>query len=370
MVFVPRNFYGKQGKIELHLVAPGEEVHFLLPYDFPALPFDQEILLNLSVKTRTVRNLLPANHEIAKEQFIIRSPSKLIKTEWFPFFPPTQASQVGERPIQIQINEKTGLLQNVLFHGIPLFQKPLTPYFWRAPLDNDFGWGMPEKCAPWRYAHQQLQLTQFERRPNGEMLCHFSVTNLPVKLSICYGLTPNGSLSINTKFIPETEELPPLPRLGLHTRLTEFADRLQYFGRGPFENYPDRKFAAHLGLYELQLADQLENYVSPQECGNREDVRWVHFTGGHGFNLAISSSEAGFGLTAVPYSPEELTRETRGSLHPVDLPKSAGTSLCLDHIQMGLGGVDSWLSPPLDKYFIPIKETEFSFFLQFWEDVV
>ncbi|MEL6140580.1 MAG: beta-galactosidase domain 4-containing protein [Bacteroidota bacterium] len=357
-----------KGTIDLHLIQAGESEQFVLPYDFPALPFDQEIILNLSVTTKTARNFLPSGHEIAKEQFIIRTPTKLIETEWFPFFPPTRASHDGESPIQIHVNEETGLLQNVLFRGVPLFQHPISPYFWRAPLDNDFGWGMPEKCAPWRYAHQQLQLTDFNRSANGNLVAQFRLAHLPVRLTICYSLTANGSLSIKTTFIPETEELPPLPRLGLHTCLTDFTDQLSYFGRGPFENYPDRKFAAHLGKYKLPLSELSEYYISPQECGNREDVRWVHFSGNNGLNLAISGAAPGFGLTATPYTPEELTRKTRGSLHPIDLPESQGTSLCIDHAQMGLGGIDSWLSPPLDQYLIPIVETEFVFFFQFWEE--
>ena len=153
-----------------------------------------------------------------------------------------------------------------------------------------------------------------------------------------------------------------MPRLGLHFYLNQELKNINWVGRGPFENYPDRKAAAHFGRYDSTVAEMYEPYISPQENGNRTDVEKVAFYDKSGAGLLITG--APFNFTANPFSPEELTRSKWGDLHTYDLKDSGKISLCLDHFQMGLGGIDSWLSKPLDKYLIQPKNYSFKFQLK------
>lgn len=134
---------------------------------------------------------------------------------------------------------------------------------------------------------------------------------------------------------------------------------MRWTGRGPFENYIDRKYAAHIGNYETTVAQMYEPYISPQENGNRTNCSKVAFYDEKGAGLLIKGID--FSFSAIPFSPEELTRAAWGDLHTYDLKDEGKISVCLDHLQMGLGGIDSWLSEPLNKYKIEPKGYSFSF---------
>lgn len=261
------------------------------------------------------------------------------------------------------IHRGSGLLSQIRHQGRYLLRQPLRPNFWRAPVDNDFGWQMPSLCAPWHLLHQSLKISEFKQQEDS-ILAVLSSNELDISISFCYQLADSGELLLDFTFDPgKNTDLPPLPRLGLHMVLADTFTQLRYYGKGPFENYPDRCAAAHLGHYDLMIKDAFEPYISPQECGNREGVRWAKLCTNFDTELSLSASQP-FGLTVGPYTPEQLTRTKRGDLHTVTLPPSAGVSVCLDIAQMGLGGVDSWLSPPLPAYHIPIRKQHIRFALK------
>mgnify|MGYP001796662358 CR=1 FL=1 len=115
-----------------------------------------------------------------------------------------------------------------------------------------------------------------------------------------------------------------------------------------------------VGLYQGKISDQYHPYIVPQENGNKEDVRFVKLVDERGEGIQVIGRSI-FKMTVSPFTPEELSRESRGSLHPYDLPNNAYISLCLDHLQMGVGGIDSWMSHPLEKYQIKTEEMKFGF---------
>ena len=256
--------------------------------------------------------------------------------------------------------KRQGLINAIKNEDINLLATPITPNFWRAPVDNDFGHSMPEKCKTWRYAGQNTILEAIKFSENQPLMLfqkpdktygrkeltvlmvesQLSLPNIQANFKLNYTLHEDGSLHIHYNFFrppcePNLSILPEIPRIGLHFHLNPTLKNINWVGRGPFENYPDRKHAAHIGRYDSTVREMYEAYISPQENGNRSDVQKVAFYDKIGAGLLVTGMD--FNFTAIPFSPEELTRDKWGALHTYDLKDEGKISVCLDHQQRGLG---------------------------------
>ena len=178
--------------------------------------------------------------------------------------------------------------------------------------------------------------------------------------SIRYRLLSDGSIDIVYDLDFEGLNLPEIPRVGMSTSINADLKQASYFGRGPHENYVDRKRSASIGIYHREVDAFYEAYISPQENGNREDVRWLKILSNDNLGVMIKGSPI-FNFTLNPYSSEELTQAEYGSLHHYDMPSSVTTHLYIDLCQRGLGSVDSWGAKPLEKYRILAKKFESGF---------
>ena len=137
-------------------------------------------------------------------------------------------------------------------------------------------------------------------------------------------------------------------------------NQVKWYGRGPQENYWDRKTAAFVGVYEKTVDDLYYPYISPQENGNRTDTRWIVFANSEGYGLVATGMPL-LSWSALPYTMEDLTQESRGTMHTYDLQKKDFISVNLDYKQMGLGGDNSWGAWPHEKYRLPAKEYSYEF---------
>lgn len=362
------------GKITDLEVLPQENILHQLDYNSFQPEEGVEYFLNFKAFTKSEMPLISSNFEVATAQFtfpIIPKKGNLLKVPLslntpFPQLrlnPTNSAYIIKTIDNQWTIDTRTGLLTSYKWYGQELLESPPIPNFWRAPNDNDFGNGMLERTAVWRYAGKNLQLQQLKvmTRHTNELsiLAQFHLPDVKAEFQMTYLINSNGHLHIHCVFIP-SNELPELPRVGLQMQLKKDLQNLTWFGKGPFENYIDRQAAAQVGVYKSTIEQQYEPYLCAQENGNREGVRKVIFYNENGKGLLVSGSPL-LSMTALPFSPEELTRTNRGDLHPFELNNEGNVSLCLDHRQMGLGGVDSWLSFPLEKYRIYPQRFEFGF---------
>lgn len=263
--------------------------------------------------------------------------------------------------------KKTGLLTSLTYENRPLLESPLTPNFWRAPVDNDFGWNMPEKTKAWQTAskHRIVKSVKITKSTPSTITVAaiFELPSVQAHLRLYYTIAKDSTLAVYGQLFHNlSKDLVELPRIGLHFYLNQALKNINWVGRGPFENYPDRKYAAHIGRYDSTVSEMYEPYVSPQENGNRSDVRKVAFYDKTGAGLLVLGNN--FNFTAIPFSPEELTREKWGALHTYDLKDEGRISVCLDQKQIGLGGIDSWLSKPLEQYLLKEQYYNFSFILK------
>jgi beta-galactosidase len=360
------------GRIERPAVAPGAAKIFRI-----ALPKFQpqpgvEYFVDLSLRTREAGPGVPKGHIVAAEQLpfpaggqVAPSPERVL---------PPLALEDGPRFIRVygrdfalRFDRSTGALDSFVCGGRELIASGVEPNYWRAPTDNDFGNGMPRRLAVWRQASLYRDLKSLTARQEGPgrviIAADYGLAGGAAGQSLEYAVGGDGGVDVSAKLtLRDGSKLPELPRVGLKMALPAGFEKVQWFGRGPWENYRDRRTAAFVGLYETTAGEPLP-YVSPQEYGNRTDTRWLAVRDGQGYGLLISGSQV-FEFSAHSFWPEDLTQESRGAMHPPDVPKRAFTCLTLDHAQMGVGGDDSWGARVHPQYTLPAKEYAFTFRLR------
>ena len=277
------------------------------------------------------------------------------------------------RDFSAAFDTETGFLSSLAWQGRELLLAPLRPNFWRAPTDNDFGNYMHEWAAVWRQASQRCSLRSLsvddaagERATlSTEHLCTSASPRPIATWTTDWTIHPSGRLDADNRF-RTIGEPPPVPRIGMNVELVPGVDRIEWFGRGPFENYVDRLVAAHVGRYRNRVADLQVPYMRPQENGYRTGVRWLSLSDeADAALLVIAGDELGFSVhnnrleDFVPPVKIAITGEDgplaaedpdRVNMHVNDIRPRQLISLNIDYGQMGLGGNDSWGARPLRKY--------------------
>jgi beta-galactosidase len=353
-------------------LAPGESK--ILDIDLENLKPHKgaEYLLNFSVQTSQASELIPKRHEVAKEQFILPFKVQTGKTELsdkksLQLTDTENALQIKGDNFSVRFDKATGLLDSYVYRGTELIVEGPSPNFWRAPTDNDFGNGMPKRCAVWKKASSERHLDRFEivkqEQTQIEIEAGYTLQDVESKHTVTYTLLNTGDLIIKNHFIPGKMELPELLRFGMRMRVPKGLQQVQWYGRGPHENYWDRKTSAFIGLYSNTVQDQYVKYVSPQENGYKTDVRWVALKGKNGVGL-LAVGQPALCFSALHYSIEDLTQERRGTKHPTDLVERDFVEFNIDDKQTGVGGDNSWGARPLEKYTLQAKEYSYSFRLR------
>ncbi len=363
----------KSGLIQKPAVGPRQSRTFALPLAGIRPAPGTEYFLNIAAVTREAAPGVPKGHVLAAEQFELplRAEAKAVPA---PAGAPL-AVEDGARAIVVQGGEfaaafdrLTGTLASFTFRGRELVESGPEPNFWRAPTDNDFGNGMPRRLAAWRQASRERELKSLtvtqEAPDKATVTAVFELGGVPAAHTVRYTVSGDGEILIANDFVlREGAKAPEMPRLGLRLAMPKGFDRVEWLGRGPQENYWDRKTAAFVGLYRTSVADEEVPYVAPQEYGNRSDTRWVAVRDKDGIGLLIAGQPL-LGFSALPHWPEDLTLESRGAKHPVDIIRRDFTCLTLDQAQMGVGGDDSWGAMIHPEYTIPAKSRAYSFRLR------
>lgn len=359
----------ENGKINggsISLTTPADSTEIIqLPYALSDLDKQFDHYLNVSVISNVEKEWAAIGHTIAIEQFQLLEGKTQTSIDTYKgknCFSKTKSHHtLKDEEIVARIDSETGLLSSLMSKGKELLLEPVLPNFWRPPVDNDFGWDMPKKCAFWKTAIQNLKLISLSRKLNS-VTAKFNIGHHNAEVHLTYRLVSEGKLAISSE-LKILNPLPLLPRFGLYLNLDDSFSNLKWYGRGPFENYPDRKFAAHIDLYQASVAEQYVPYISNQENGAKQDSKWMKLESESGKKLKISSDNS-FTFSALEYSPKQLIRTERDQGRSHELTKNGGVHVCIDHKHMGLGGIDSWLSAPMEKYHIEAKNYSFTIFIE------
>ena len=328
-----------------------------------------EYYLNVYAYTKNEAPLLPAGFEVAKEQFKYAG-------DYFA----KAAKSAGELKVKKEgdlltfvsghihgeFDLKAGRFRRYNAENDNSFNNFPEPYFWRAPTDNDFGNNMPERLGVWRSAHENKVLkgvTVGEQDAQGlHIKVDFELGNIGVPYTIAYTILNDGTVKVNASIDYTGRDLPELPRFGMRTTLWGQYNNLTYYGRGPYENYTDRKDGTFIGLYSDKTENQYyKGYIRPQESGNKTDVRWLSLTNDAGKGILIEGLQP-LGFTAINHSTEDLDPGlTKKQQHPTDLPVRRNVFLTVDLKQRGVGGDDSWGAYPHDAYRLLDKKYSYGY---------
>ncbi len=333
-----------------------------------------EYTLDLRALTVSGNGLIPARHEVATEQFNL-SGNDYFKSRHItaPAAPVALEQAKGQLKftsgaVTAVINERTGLLVNYSINGNRVITDPLRPDFWRAPIDNDFGFGMPDESNVWRTAGEHTRLVSIDTTRQGDtyiVTAQLSLKDVNMPLTITYRVNPGGIIDV-TESIDFTNrtDLPEFPRFGMITKLANSLDAVSYYGRGPWENYSDRSWSSNIGHYTTTVDELNFEYIRPQENGYRTDVRTISLTNpANGTGIAIEALDGPISFGASHNTHADLDPGlTKKQMHTVDIDPRGAIYLNIDLGQAGLGGTDSWGARPLAPYrFYPDKPYTYSF---------
>ena len=266
----------------------------------------------------------------------------------------------------VAVGRASGALESFRHEGRELVASPLTPNFWRVPLDNDIGFlllnDMPRRLAVWKTAGPQRRVGDVKaERLSPQAVRITAEATLPAGSSTyvtTWTVYGSGDVIVEARLSPGGE-LPELPRFGMQMAVPGALGTMTWLGRGPHENYWDRHTGAAVGRYSGKVEDLIHDYVRPQENGNRTDVRWVALTDAGGSGLLASGLPL-LSLSAWPYTMEDLEKAT----HVNELPRRDTITLNLDLRQMGVGGDDGWGARPHPEYTLDAKPYAYRFRLR------
>lgn len=280
--------------------------------------------------------------------------------------------KVSAERMSVTIGKKTGMIDYLDVDGEPMlkFRESMTPEFWRAPTDNDYGASLQKKMRVWK--NPQMNLKSFDKSESKDsvvLTANFEMPEVKAELMLRYRINAAGEVTVTEKMTTDKEaKVADLFRYGMQLQMPASFSKLEYYGRGPEENYIDRHSSVFIGKYEANVKDEYYPYVRPQESGNHTDIRYFSIfnpTTGKGITF---EGYAPMECSAIPYLVEDLDagieKEHAWGQHSGDLVEKGLVQLHIQQRQFGLGCIDSWGSSPMEKYRMHYQDRCFSFVIK------
>ena len=280
--------------------------------------------------------------------------------------------KVSAERMSVTIGKKTGMIDYLDVDGEPMlkFRESMTPEFWRAPTDNDYGASLQKKMRVWK--NPQMNLKSFDKSESKDsvvLTAHFEMPEVKAELVLRYRINAAGEVAVTEKMTTDKEaKVADLFRYGMQLQMPASFSKLEYYGRGPEENYIDRHSSSFIGKYEANVKDEYYPYVRPQESGNHTDIRYFSiFNPATGKGITFEGY-APMECSAIPYLVEDLDagieKEHAWGQHSGDLVEKGLVQLHIQQRQFGLGCIDSWGSSPMEKYRMHYQDRCFRFVIK------
>jgi beta-galactosidase len=334
---------------------------------------DKEYHLNVYYSLKSEEPFLPKDYEIAVEQLELKTLPATV------FAPSSKkALQLKESKenctitgdkFEIVFDLKKGILSGYSVKGEQFIAEGPKPSFWRAPTDNDIGAGFNVSLRKWRNAYDNATEIQsnISKNNDGSIQIKFSTKLVDDEAShqqtfTVYG---DGSIKVNNEFTAIKGKNPLLMRAGNDLVINKNFNTINWYGRGPGENYWDRKTNTFIGQFKQSVDEQYFPYARPQESGNKTETRWVSFSNAKGQKISFMFTDSLLSFSALPYNINDLDPEAqKKQYHSGELNKRNEIYLHMDLQQTGLQGMDSWGAWPLEKYRIPFKNYNYSYWIK------
>lgn len=340
----------------------------------------KELLVNVAYKLKKAEGPVPAGFTLAKDQLTVKdwkfdelNITNKTTSNTEVVAPALKENDVNYLVVegdnfQIDFKRANGFLSRYVANNKEMLEEgsQLVPNFWRAPTDNDFGAGLQRRYRVWK--NPELKLTSFEATEKDQMVqvkATYEMPDVAGKLELQYVINNVGGIQVTQKLLAnETAEVSDMFRFGMKLEMPADYSTIQYYGRGPVENYSDRKYSQFIGLFNQNVCEQFYPYIRPQETGTKSDLRWWKQTTVGGTGLGFVSDNA-FSASALNYTVEALDDGLeKDQRHAPEVPKSDFVTVCIDKVQMGLGCINSWGALPLDEYRVPYQNYEFTFMIK------
>lgn len=343
---------------------PGKTAQFTPKLSLPAVKQGEELILDLRLVLKADAAWAKKDHLVAWGQL------PLTKGKWQPVTPATGGEKLtatekekvltlSNSKVSMRFDNASGALTSYTINGTETLGAPLRPNFWRAPNDNDRANNFVKRSGIWRHAGEKATVEKMEKSRKGNNLVINYSLKLAAKdarLALTYTVSPSGVIHVAFTLKPGGG-LPEIPRIGLTYQTDKSFSRFSWYGRGPSENYIDRKEGSWLGLHSTTVQKLLYPYIEPQETGNHTGVRWVSVTNGDGLGLKFSSAD---GQTIEAGAYPCLIADLQGPKHQFEIPERKVNTIHIDHKQMGLGGINTWGARPMGHYRLPASR-EYSY---------
>ena len=361
-------------------VGPQQTVNQKLNYTLDNICPCKEVLLNVAFKLKNTETLLPAGFAVAQQQLSVReykAPENLLTEKKIAHdYTPTPVVEdndsyyliVKGENFHIDFERRSGYLSLYDVNGLSILDEgaQLTPNFWRAPTDNDMGAGLQKKYLAWK--NPEIKLTSLEHATENGLVvvtAKYDMPTVSAKLTLTYRINKEGAIEVTQSMTTDKNaKVSNMFRFGMRAALNKNLSNIQYYGRGPIENYSDRNNSTNIGKYAQTVDEQFYSYIRPQETGTKTDIRWWNQTnkGGNGIQLV---GKTPFSASALHYTMESLDDGLeKDQRHSELVPQTDCVNFCIDKVQMGLGCVNSWGALPLDKYMVPYQDYEFTFVIK------
>lgn len=370
----------RQGKVENLDIQPQQVKEIALGFTADDAP--GEAFLNVAYKLKKAEPLMTAGQTVAYQQLAMGGEAAKVAPEVPQVAQKlkvakaadalTVASKQGD--VKLSFDKQTGLLCQYVVDGTDLLGEggTLKPNFWRAVTDNDMGAGLNKRYKAWRNPQLTLVSLQAVKQKSAEtgqketaVVAVYDLPEVKAHLQLTYLLDARKALKVEQKLTTDTAAGPNMLRFGMVMELPYTMDKSQFYGRGPIENYADRKLSQQVGLYEQTADEQFYPYIRPQETGTKTDIRWWKQTDGTGRGLLVESNDL-LSMSALHYTVADLDDgEAKEQRHPEQIARSKFTNLCIDQLQAGVGGIDSWSgnAEALRQYQVGYGNRAFTFWL-------
>ena len=324
---------------------------FEIPY--PYYPYDDpELILNVSARLRHDTPWAEEGFVVAREQFVLKP-----ETFWPAFGGKSTVMMRLDNDINVTTKDAiilfngTGAMSSLVVKGKQLLEAPLEPYFWKPENDNQHAAHFAERTAIWKDATEKRVIKNIrteEKKDVVKIIYEMSLPTVAADLTLSYSITNDTQIKVEMDYKPTATNLSVMPKFGMRMRIPSNYTQIKYYGRGPWENYPDRKRSAFLGIYEMPLSEYETEYIHPQDNGNRCDIRWFEISSaGKAEKLRIDGNQP-LCIRAWDYGEEDL----EGVRHPNEIVRGRFVNLNIDANIHGVGGTDTWGKRTLPQYTI------------------
>ncbi len=365
-------------------IAPLSSGWLTIPYQ-TIISKDSDYFINFEFVTEQAEGLLPENWVVAYDQIAIQSATRTFSGSdsegTLKCNETTNSIMItSNRGLQIAFDKFTGALSNYVFNGFDFVKSPMNPDFYRVAIDND-DWDAINNC--WLNTSEKIKSVDLtlEKEPVANMKDQFSSITVSVKYLLVagnepqqtidfenvYTIYPGGKINVLNRFNPKYyngEANMSIPRIGQVVQINGDLNQIKWYGRGPWENYSDRKTSALVGVYSMQIKDLAYDYIRPQENGYRTDVGWLEISNEKGVGMRIE------GMPKICFNAQYtsqknfFTPEGKRIRYTVDMKREKDYYLNIDYRQKGVGGDNSWGKPVHVEYLVLLRYYEYGYSIE------